>query len=186
MKTLLIIGLFLITSGLSKSERFIPFPKKITKKLVEVVYNTNFELARYIKEHEGLVLHPYKCPGGYLTIGYGHLINKNEQVLNKTITKNQADSLLLSDIKKYTSYVKRVTKLTGKQLMAISHLAYAIGPGNAAEVINDINTGINPESNMLKWCNIKGKPNENLLKQRKQEIEWYNENKQHLDSSNPE
>lgn len=35
------------------------------------------ELLDQIKEHEGLILFPYKCPAGKLTIGYGHNIEDN-------------------------------------------------------------------------------------------------------------
>ena len=40
------------------------------------------DLIKQIKEHEGLVLKPYKCPAGKLTIGYGH--NLEDNGLSKT------------------------------------------------------------------------------------------------------
>ncbi len=45
-----------------------------------------------IKLHEGLRLKPYKCPAGYLTIGYGRNLEA------KGISPMEADMLLESDL----------------------------------------------------------------------------------------
>jgi hypothetical protein len=50
-----------------------------------------------LKAREGLKLSPYES-GGYYYIGYGHQIGK--YCPNWTITENQADSILISDIRK--------------------------------------------------------------------------------------
>ncbi|UOF77463.1 lysozyme [Caudoviricetes sp.] len=49
-----------------------------------------------IKRFEGLRLEAYKCPAGYLTIGYGHLVRKGEP---HTITKAKAEQYFESDLK---------------------------------------------------------------------------------------
>ena len=46
-----------------------------------------------LKEHEGLVLKPYKCPVGKLTIGYGHNLEDNG------LTKTACEYILFEDIK---------------------------------------------------------------------------------------
>lgn len=46
-----------------------------------------------LKEHEGLVLKPYKCPAGKLTIGYGHNLEDNG------LTKSACEYILFEDIK---------------------------------------------------------------------------------------
>jgi len=51
-----------------------------------------------IKEFEGLRLTQYKCSGGMPTIGYGHVIRKNEQVASP-VTEAQAEALLDQDVK---------------------------------------------------------------------------------------
>jgi len=54
--------------------------------------------AELIKSFEGLMLVKYKCSGGMTTIGYGHVIRKNEEIAD-CITKEQAEMLLAEDIK---------------------------------------------------------------------------------------
>lgn len=49
-----------------------------------------------IKQWEGLRLTAYRCPGGVLTIGYGH--TGNDVVAGMTITPRQADDLFAADI----------------------------------------------------------------------------------------
>ncbi len=48
-------------------------------------------LKKRIKKNEGFSLIPYKDKLGFLTIGYGHLIKKNEK---KTLVKNNNKKLL--------------------------------------------------------------------------------------------
>jgi len=54
------------------------------------------ELIAFVKGEEGLVLHPYRCPGGYPTIGYGHRIPSME---HPPITRAGAEALLASDLR---------------------------------------------------------------------------------------
>lgn len=44
------------------------------------------------KRYEGLSLKPYKCPAGYITIGYGHNLEANG------ITQEMAEELLKTDL----------------------------------------------------------------------------------------
>ena len=50
------------------------------------------DLIKQIKEHEGLVLKPYKCPVGKLTIGYGHNLEDNG------LTKTACEYILIEDL----------------------------------------------------------------------------------------
>lgn len=53
----------------------------------------NLEKAKkYTGNFEGLSLRPYKCPAGYLTIGYGHNLDNG-------ITLDMADTLLEADLR---------------------------------------------------------------------------------------
>ncbi len=53
----------------------------------------------YIKANEGLRLEMYKCSNGYPTIGYGHLIRRDEMpsFKNRMITKEEAEAIFLED-----------------------------------------------------------------------------------------
>lgn len=50
------------------------------------------ELLQQIKEHEGLVLKPYKCTANKLTIGYGHNLEDNG------LSKTACEFILSEDI----------------------------------------------------------------------------------------
>lgn len=59
-----------------------------------------------LKRHEGLKLKPYKCPAGFLTVGYGHNIDAlglpkwldRDAVMKYGITAGQAERLLIEDL----------------------------------------------------------------------------------------
>lgn len=57
-----------------------------------------------IKKFEGLRLTPYKCAAGYMTVGYGHRCEDNQQ----PITQAQADALLLEDLQQVYDGLKSV------------------------------------------------------------------------------
>ena len=63
------------------------------------------ELIAHLKHFEGFVAHPYYCAAGKLTIGYGHRIDTPQPDL----TEEQATSLLLEDIAKYTTMACRLS-----------------------------------------------------------------------------
>ncbi len=54
-----------------------------------------FTLAKDLKKHEGFMPHAYRDSLGFITIGYGRLI---DQKLGGGITENEADFLLENDI----------------------------------------------------------------------------------------
>jgi lysozyme len=132
-----------------------------------------------VKRRESLQLKPYTCPGGYLSVGYGHVITKTEEYLKAGITEEQADSLLHNDMEYYKSWVQKKLKLKGNKLKAITHFCYAFGTTKLqkSELYKRIQSGEAIEDEIIKWVNIKGKPNPSLLRQRKLELAWYN-NKQ--------
>lgn len=57
-----------------------------------------------IKRHEGLVLHAYKDSLGYLTIGYGRLIDKSK---GGGISEAEAEYLLQNDVSSVLSVLNR-------------------------------------------------------------------------------
>jgi len=129
-----------------------------------------------VKRRESLQFQPYTCPGGHLSVGYGHVITKGEEYLKAGITEAQADSLLHSDMEYYKDWVKKNLKLKGNQLKAMTHFCYAFGTAKLQKstLYKKIKSGEPIEEEILKWVNIKGKPNSSLLRQRKLELTWYN------------
>ncbi|TAH19951.1 MAG: hypothetical protein EAZ08_07790 [Cytophagales bacterium] len=133
-------------------------------------------VANMVKRRESLQLKPYRCPGGYLSIGYGHLIRKGEEMLRNGITEAQADSLLYNDMKANRDWVENDLHLSGNKLKAFTHFCYAFGITKLkkSELYSRIKANEPIEDQILKWVNIKGRPNSSLLRQRKLELAWYN------------
>ncbi len=129
-----------------------------------------------VKRRESLQLKPYRCPGGYLSVGYGHLITKGEDGLRNGVTALQADSLLYNDMKHYKDWVEQTLHLKGSQLKAITHFCYAFGTTKLlkSELYDKIKAKEPIDEQILKWVNIKGKPNSSLSRQRNLELKWYN------------
>jgi len=59
-----------------------------------------------IKQHEGFVEHAYKDSEGYLTIGYGRLIDER---LGGGISAKEAEFLLMNDINQVIEAAKKYT-----------------------------------------------------------------------------
>jgi GH24 family phage-related lysozyme (muramidase)/uncharacterized Zn-binding protein involved in type VI secretion len=106
--------------------------------------DVSMKLIEWLKKVEGpLHLLPYDDQTGKkiekwtegATIGYGHLITRQEwNRLKKGITEQQAHDLFLSDLKKAVKAVQELveTKLTQGQFDALISLTYNIGRGNFA------------------------------------------------------
>jgi len=82
-----------------------------------------------IKRFEGLSLTKYKCPAGYPTIGYGHVIKDGEEWLNAGISKEQAEDLLEDDLVSYIMGVKKLVKvkISDHAFGALISFAYNLG-----------------------------------------------------------
>ena len=84
-----------------------------------------------IKQHEGLRLNTYNDSMGFPTIGYGHLVEENENI-SDTITESQADSLFKKD---YQDHKKAAMNIPGynnasvQQKAALIDLTFNMGPG---------------------------------------------------------
>jgi lysozyme len=86
--------------------------------------------AELIRRFEGLILYPYLCPAGRLTIGYGHVILPGEDLLRRGIDRAAADDLLQADIAWALAEARAVgVALTDYQAAALASLIYNIGAG---------------------------------------------------------
>ena len=84
-----------------------------------------------MKGFEGLYLEAYTCPGGSLTIGYGHTAGVYE---GQTITAQEARDLLRSDLASREAHVGRYAEEHGVQLTqgqfdALVDFAFNLGIG---------------------------------------------------------
>ena len=85
------------------------------------------DLIKQIKEHEGLVLKPYKCPVGKLTIGYGHNLEDNG------LTQTACEYILIEDIEEakrnlYAIFTKDFfDSLSNNQKIALVDMMFNLG-----------------------------------------------------------
>lgn len=84
-----------------------------------------------IKEYEGCYLTAYKCPAGVWTIGYGTTEPINGKPISQgmTITQQQADDLLKTNLKTYEKAINDYTKvsLNQNQFDALVSFTYNVG-----------------------------------------------------------
>ena len=85
------------------------------------------ELLQQIKEHEGLVLKPYKCTANKLTIGYGHNLEDNG------LSKTACEFILFEDIEEakknlYAVFTKKFFEnLSNNQKIALIDMMFNLG-----------------------------------------------------------
>ncbi|OQY05608.1 MAG: hypothetical protein B6I20_00780 [Bacteroidetes bacterium 4572_117] len=134
----------------------------------------------FIKDHEGFARGKvYVCPGGHKTIGYGHVILKNETF--SQITEQQADSLLRVDFNKAIKVLDANIALEGSKRLSMSHFVYAKGIGSfvRSNLRKKIIKNEPIDAEILKWCyytNSKGEKvkSQYALNIRKWELNLYN------------
>lgn len=137
------------------------------------ISNRGIEL---IKMFEGLKLKVYKCPKGKLSIGYGHTKTVKPDMI---ITEEEANKLLLEDIKNVESHINKViiVPLTQNQLDALCSFVYNVGVGNfkRSTLLKKLNKGLYEEAakELLKWDKVNNKPLKGLTKRRKIEYEIF-------------
>ena len=112
----------------------------------------------------------YRCPSGVLTIGYGHT---NSVVAGMTITQEQADDFLRSDVanaEKYVNQYDTIYHFTQGQYDALVSFTYNCGVGNLKKLVNGGQRTISEISNAIPNYNKGGgKVLNGLVKRRKDE-----------------
>ena len=145
--------------------------------IIKINYNNKIKeiSIKDIKRREGLVLHSYKCPAGFWTIGYGHQIEDT----NLKITKNIAEELLIKDIDEVSKELIKVYKIKPIKAYILSSIAINIGLNKFKKSKINISLIENNDSllynTLLKYCyykNNNGKyiRSNNLYISRKNEV----------------
>lgn len=131
-----------------------------------------------LKEHEGLRLKAYQCPGGVLTIGYGHTRNVSP---GQVITKEIAQQYFVEDVE----YVERLLDsesyakaLSQNQYDALVSFIFNLGWGKFRSstlrrklLVNTEDTTIPDE--FRHWVYGGGKVLPGLVKRREWEAQMY-------------
>lgn len=84
---------------------------------------------RLIQYFEGLTLVPYRCPAGYLTVGYGHRLMPTERIA--PITQETAEAMLTRDVRLSEASVAALVPvpLNQEQFDALVSFTFNLGSG---------------------------------------------------------
>ena len=130
-----------------------------------------------ITKYEGWKPSTYVCPAGRKTIGWG--FTSPEFIRKGSMTRNEADKILVSYIDSLSSYLdgQVQVKLTENQKAALISFIYNVGRGNfeSSTLLKKINkkdfSGAAQE--FSKWTKSKGKTLSGLVSRRADERAWF-------------
>lgn len=137
----------------------------------------NFVGKDLIKKYEGCKLEAYKCPAGIWTIGYGH--TGQDVFEGKTITQQEADSLLSKDLTRFEKFLNRIIKvpINQNQFNALVSFTYNLGIGalQNSTLLKKLNNNdfIGAANEFDRWVYAGGKKLEGLVRRRKEEKELF-------------
>ena len=134
-------------------------------------------------DFEGLSLTPYWCPGGFPTIGYGHLLSRQVgaplEQWQPLSSEEEAHILLQKDMVKALLSVWRLIKipLNDNQEAAVADFAFNCGAGNlqASTLRKVINRGDFDEVpfQLDRWVYAGGRKLRGLVRRRRMEGELF-------------
>jgi lysozyme len=132
-----------------------------------------------IKKFEGFSSVPYRCPGGHMTIGYGHVIRAGENL--DLVDEAEAEELLKKDVEHAERAVLRLidVPLVGCQFDALVSFAYNVGTGalqrsTLRRRVNRGEHGAVPRE-LLRWVWSGGRRLSGLVRRRNAEGELYSD-----------
>ena len=134
--------------------------------------NISQEGISLIKKFEGCELEAYKCAAGVWTIGYGHTKDVKE---GNSITKEEAESMLVHELQEYCSDVDIAVKVDLKQneFDSLVSWTYNLGPTNlnSSTMLRVLNEGKHDEvpAQMKRWNKASGQVKEGLVRRREAE-----------------
>ena len=140
MKKLLVVALWVV--GIFAAIHFTDRYSQIEENIMAIAKST----LDFITKEEGSRNKAYKDSKGLWTIGVGHLIKADEQhLINATLTDDQVEDLLRSDLKWCSEAVETSVKvpLQQHQFDALYSLCFNIGETNFrnSTVVKKINAG---------------------------------------------
>ena len=128
-----------------------------------------------IKKYEGLKLEAYICPAGVATVGFGSTFYPNGRrvKLGDKITLQEAESILLHDIKRFEKEVRNSVKIeiTNNQLSALISFTYNVGASafRKSTLLRKVNanpTDLTIHNELMRWTKAGGKVLPGLVKRR--------------------
>ena len=130
-----------------------------------------------IKSFESFSARPYKCPGGYFTIGYGHLIRPGEYFTE--ITHQEGEEILKRDLRISERQVMRNIRIELNQNEFDSLVSFTFNLGGAALQRSTLRQKINKleydniEYEFMRWVYARGIKLLGLERRRKAEADLF-------------
>lgn len=127
-----------------------------------------------VKKYEGFSAVPYLCPAGYPTIGYGHVITK-EETFQYPISKEFAEQLLIQDLVKIEKLVKPMIKVDIHPYMLDAIISFSYNVGVYAFKASTLRKKLNNyewyecADQFLRWVYAGGRILKGLIKRRQEE-----------------
>lgn len=141
--------------------------------MVDAIIGIAMEL---IMIFEGFSPTPYDCPGGFRTIGYGHVLRDYEHKIRE-VTEEEAREMLRKDCLFVLGRVQKLVKveLTVNQMAALVSFCYNVGCGAfyKSTMRKKINTGKPAADEFLRWDKISNKKLTGLTLRRRAEHELF-------------
>lgn len=130
-----------------------------------------------IKHFEGFRATPYICSGGKRTIGYGHVIQPNERLVN--IDREIGEVILKQDVRHFAEHVKALVTvpLNDNQFAALVSFAFNVGAGRlkTSTLLRLLNSGDyeGAADQLPRWRRAGGHVMPGLVRRRKAERELF-------------
>ena len=130
-----------------------------------------------IRKYEGLQLAAFVCPGGKLTIGYGH--TGADVTTGKKIDAEEANALLRKDVQRFEKSVNELVMVPISQGMfdALISFSFNLGAGSlkSSTLLKKLNADDREGAadEFLKWNKAKGKVLAGLTARRESERELF-------------
>ena len=136
-----------------------------------------------IKSFEGFRSHPYKCPAGIPTIGYGATFYPNGKKVtmdDPAITEQQATDMLKNMLEGFEKHVDSycIDTVNQNQFDALVSFCYNVGPANlkSSTLLKKVNANPNDpaiRAEFVKWTKGGGKTLPGLVRRREAEANLY-------------
>lgn len=141
---------------------------------------TSQKVIDLIKHFEGLRNSMYADSIGIPTIGYGHVIKTGEEYLmTKTLSNEEADQLLQSDLVQFENRVSGAVKvsLTQNQFDALVSFSFNVGIGNlrSSTLLKKLNAGDykGAQAEFSRWNKADGQVYAGLTRRRQAEANLF-------------
>lgn len=137
----------------------------------------NTQACKLIKKFEGFSATPYRCAGGYWTIGWGHRLGPTEAY--QALTYGEAKALLQRDVERCERALRKLVRVPLEAHQEAALISFIFNVGAAAfqrstlrmKVNRDEHDDVPAEFRRWVWC--KGRKLAGLVARREAEAQWY-------------